>query len=182
MPLGEPAPREALHKRQIDCRGYRRDDGRWDIEGHLTDAKTYDFENTDRGTVHAGEPVHEMWLRLTIDDDFKILAVEAATDHGPFNHCGAITPNFQRLVGVTIGKGFRRRTQRLLGGVAGCTHLVHLLGPMATTAMQTILPLRRRQLSGEATTTRPTLLDSCHVFASDSEVVKREWPEFYTGD
>ena len=27
------------------------------------------FENADRGTIHAGEPVHEMWLRPTIDDD-----------------------------------------------------------------------------------------------------------------
>ncbi len=182
MPLSEPETREPIHVRRIECRGFRRGDGMWDIEGRLVDTKSYDFDNKHRGTVHAGEPVHEMELRLTIDDDLQIVAVEAVTEHGPFPHCAAITPNFQRLVGVTIGQGFTRATRRMLGGVEGCTHLVHLLGPMATTAMQTIWPLRQREQGRTGPMTRPGLIDTCHVFAADGEVVKREWPEFYTGE
>ncbi len=182
MPLSEPRPREPIHVRRIECHGFRRVDGNWDIEGRLVDTKSYDFENKHRGTVHAGVPVHEMVLRLTIDDDFKIVAVEAVTEHGPFPHCPAITANFQRLVGVTIGPGFSRATRRMLGGVEGCTHLVHLLGPMATTAIQMIWPLRHREQGREAPMTRPALIDTCHVFAADGEVVKREWPEFYEGE
>ena len=45
MPLSPPAPREPIHTRAIDLRGYRREDGLWDIEGHLTDVKCYDFES-----------------------------------------------------------------------------------------------------------------------------------------
>ena len=56
----------------IECRGFRRADGLWDIEGHLTDTKTYDFDTQFRGTVASGAPVHEMWLRLTVDDDLVI--------------------------------------------------------------------------------------------------------------
>ena len=52
---------------------------------------------------HAGEPVHEMWLRLTIDDSMRIHEVEAVTDYGPFGMCPAITDNFKRLEGLTIG-------------------------------------------------------------------------------
>jgi len=28
---------------------------------------------------------------------------------------------------------------------------------------------------------KPRLIDSCHAFASDGDVVKRYWPDFYTG-
>ena len=29
---------------------------------------------------------------------------------------------------------------------------------------------------------RPALLNSCHAYASDGEIVKRYWPHAYTGD
>ena len=73
------------------------------------DTKTYAFPNRHRGEVAAGEPVHEMWLRLTIDDSMRIHAVEAVTDHGPFGMCPAIVENFKRLEGLTIGPGFAAR-------------------------------------------------------------------------
>jgi endonuclease IV len=28
---------------------------------------------------------------------------------------------------------------------------------------------------------RPLFLNTCHAFASDSEIAKKNWPEFYTG-
>lgn len=180
MPLTPPATREPLHTREVTCHGYRREDGLWDIEASLKDTKAYAFDNRYRGTVQPGEPVHEMWLRLTIDDDFKIHAVEAVTDQGPFPVCPAITPAFQRLVGLSIRPGWNKRVRGLLGGVHGCTHLVELLGPLATTAYQTIWPRRDSDRKNEGT--RPAILDSCHALRSDGEVVKEIWPRFYTGD
>jgi hypothetical protein len=44
MPLSTSADREPLHTRSITCRGYRRADGLWDIEGHLRDVKDYSFQ------------------------------------------------------------------------------------------------------------------------------------------
>lgn len=41
--LSPPVPREAVHKRQINCNGFVRDDGLYDIEAELTDHKTYAF-------------------------------------------------------------------------------------------------------------------------------------------
>src|SRR3954454_24954269 len=145
MPLSRPAPREHLHSRRVTCQGFRRDDGLWDIEGHLTDVKTYGFGNDDRGTIEPGDPIHEMWIRLTLDDGFAVRAVEVVTDKSPFAVCPAITPNFQRLVGLRIAAGWTARVRELLGGVEGCTHLVELLGPVATTAFQTIFPVLSRE-------------------------------------
>ena len=134
MPLSEPAPRKHLHTRHVECRGYLRDDGLWDIEGRMVDTKTYSFPNRHRGEVATGQPVHEMWLRLTIDDAMRIHEVEAVTDYGPFGMCPAITGNFKRLEGLTIGPGFRRAVRARVGGTQGCTHLVELVDPIATTA------------------------------------------------
>jgi len=182
MPLSAPVPREKIHDRQVECHGYRRADGLWDIEAHLTDTKTYAFNNRYRGEVTAGEPVHEMWLRLTIDETLKIHAVEAVTDHGPFPVCAAITPRFRLLEGLTIGPGWTRAVRERVGGALGCTHLVELLGPLATTAYQTLVGQRDKQEAQAIDTgERPALLDTCHALGGDSPVVRDLWPRFYTG-
>lgn len=188
MPLSAAADREHIHTRSVECRGYRRSDGLWDIEGHLTDVKTYPFTNDHRGTIVPGESLHDMWIRLTVDDKLTIAEVEAVTDQAPYHLCGDITPNYQRLVGLSMRPGFTRSVRERLGGVHGCTHLVELLGPMATTAFQTIYPIlfRERAERGEEPPAgkkrRPALLNTCHAYASDGEIVRRHWPDFYTGD
>ena len=63
---------------------------------------------------------------------------------------------------------------------------MELLGPIATTAVQTIFAYRNRLRKDDAREAakparRPRLLDTCYAFASDSPVVKRYWPDFYTG-
>lgn len=177
MPLSKNnIKRELIHKRRIQCYGYRREDNLWDIEGHLIDTKTYDFSNMDRGSVSAGEPVHEMWLRITVDDDLVIHATEAATEFGPFNICPGAVPNFSKIKNIKIGPGFRAEINKLVGGSLGCTHLRELLGPMATTAFQTIIPIRSKKANGNAAKNH-SLIGSCHAYSPGGEVVRRIWPE-----
>jgi hypothetical protein len=188
MPLSPPAERRHIHTRQVTCQGFRRADGLWDTEGHITDVKTYPFPNDYRGSIEPGEPIHDMWIRLTVDDGFEVKAVEAVTDKSPFQVCPAITPNFQRLVGLRIKSGWTQKVKELLGGVEGCTHLVELLGPVATTAFQTIFPVLAREKAErehphESGRKRPPLLmNTCHAFRSDGEIARKSWPEHYTGD
>ena len=181
MPLSPPAERELQHTRKYDFRGYSRADGLWDIEGHMTDVKTYGFDNAHRGRIEAGDPIHDMWIRLTIDEQLIVHEIEAVTDAGPYGICPAITPNFQKIKGDRIGAGWRARVREKLGGTEGCTHLVEMLGAMATAAYQTLYPALARKAAGKPVTRRPALIDSCHAFASDGEVVKKQWPDFYTG-
>jgi len=186
MPLSPSVPREHIHTRHVECRGFRRADGLWDIEGHLTDVKSYPFHNLHRGEIAPGTPIHDMWLRLTVDDDLTIHAVEAVTDSSPFRTCPEATPNFQRLVGLSIRSGFKREVRERLGGTQGCTHLVELLGPIATTAFQTVFPIKNRSEAAGAAQDgahrpRPQLIDTCHALASDGQVVRESWPDYYTG-
>ncbi len=182
MPLTKSASRKPMHHRRVECQGYLREDGLWDIEGHLVDTKPYDFANPDRGgTIRAGEPLHEMWIRLTVDTDLVVQHVEAKTDFGPYSVCGEITQSFKVLVGLRIAPGWTLKTRAALGGVKGCTHLVELLGPMATTAFQTIYPARVKRDGSADPGRRPPMLDSCHAYRSDGPLVKQRWPAFYTG-
>jgi len=183
MPLSDPAPREHIHTREIICHAYEREDGLFDLDAHLSDVKTYDFPNQDRGGIKAGEPLHGMWLRLTIDTSFVIKAVEAKMDHTPYHFCKMIEPDHQKLVGLQIGAGWNRKVREVLGGTHGCTHLREMLGRMATVAFQSVYS-RNRQTGEEIDDRRgekPWVLDGCHTWSSDSPVVKREYPDWYTG-
>ena len=66
------------------------------------------------------------------------------------------------------------------GGVHGCTHLVELLGPVATVAYQTLVARRMKQANDQPDR-RPSIIGSCHAYRSDGDVVRQRWPKFYTG-
>ncbi|MGQ0750538.1 MAG: DUF2889 domain-containing protein [Betaproteobacteria bacterium] len=182
MPLTTPAGRRLMHTRSVQCCGYEREDGLWDIEAHLVDTKTYTHLRRHGGRERPpGQPVHDMWVRLTIDLDMKVHDAQAATEEGPYPHCGDIAPAFKALIGLTIGPGWHRRTMERLGGTRGCTHLVELLGPLGTTAFQATTRARESRLSARTPGGRPYQLNACHVYRDDSEAVRERWPEFYTG-
>ena len=90
MPLSPPVGRQHLHTRKVTCQGFYRDDGLYDIEGRITDEKTYEHANEWRGPLRPGDFVHDMSIRLTIDHRFTIVDVEAVTDKSPFQMCGNI--------------------------------------------------------------------------------------------
>jgi Protein of unknown function (DUF2889) len=199
MPLPSPQPREAIHTRAIEINGYRRADGLYDLEAHLTDTKTFGQTNYDRGYIAAGEPVHDMWLRLTVDDAMQIVGVDAVSDKTPYVMCPAAAPNFSRLIGLRIKAGFLRDANQLVGGSMGCTHLRELLQQMATTAFQTINPTKVRQEmraegvddvpGSDKTDARitekmggpPKILNTCLAYADNGPLVKRRWPNLYQG-
>jgi hypothetical protein len=199
MPLTQSQDRELLHSRDIVLRGYRRDDGLYDIEAQLTDTKTYGSASHDRGYIQAGEPIHGMWLRLTVDEERRIVACEAASDHTPYTICPAAAPNFARLAGLQIRPGFLREAAKRIGGTIGCTHLRELLQQLATTAYQTIDSSRARREAAAAGEVDkpgsdgldvriaakmggpPAILNTCIAYAAESPVVRRRWPHLYTG-
>ena len=186
-----PAPREALHTRRYDFRGYRRNDGLFDIEGRMVDTKDYDFPNEWRGTVEAGAPVHDMRIRLTLDDHFTVRDIVVKTAAAPFAICGDITPAFDVLKGTTVAKGWTRTLRAHFAGSHGCTHHVEMLRAMGTVAFQTIYGYREKakrdsglsKTDGPPTDSkpgkRPGFIDTCHALASGGEVVRTHWPEFY---
>lgn len=175
MPPVEPDPlREPIHTRTVTLNGYRRSDGLFDIEGNLKDVRPHDV-NLPSGLKRGGEPIHDMWLRLTVDHTALILAVSARTDSAPFGRaCGVITPAYEALVGVRVGPGFRGKVRTLFGGIKGCTHISELLLTMGTAVLQALVGN-----VPESPDVKPFSLDGCHALDTTGPVVAQFHPRWY---
>ncbi|MCA2998035.1 MAG: DUF2889 domain-containing protein [Rhodocyclaceae bacterium] len=177
MPLSAHVPRQPLHHRKISARGYKRDDGLFEVEGHLIDTKAYSFKLRS-GERLAGEPVHEMWLRITYDTSMTIIDAEASSDAHPYpGFCGEITPRYRAMIGWSMRPGFSAKVRAAFGGIKGCTHLTDLISVLATTAYQNLagqLPSNPEK--------KPFQLDGCHALASDAAAVATFYPKWYRGD
>ena len=183
MGLPEAAAREKKHHRKIDCEGFLRDDGLWDIDVHMVDTRTYDcgYDILHRGgVIEAGEPVHDMWLRFTIDLDFLIHDVHAASDQTPFSICPRAAEAMRSLIGLRIGYGWMRQVRERIGADISCTHLMDLLGQLAATSYQTLHAALEERETKRESRVKPPIIDTCLALSSSGEVVKSRWPEFYT--
>jgi len=197
MPLSEPKERELLHTRTIVIHGYRRSDGQYDIEAHLTDTKAKGIANEHRGYIEAGEPLHGMWLRMTVNERLQIVSCEAASDQTPYAVCALAAPNFAQLAGLQIKAGFLRAAAQRIGGTAGCTHLRELLQQMGTTAHQTVFAARaereaqaiEREVGATLTPDEVDariaakfggggrIVNTCIAYDEAGPLVERRWPE-----
>ena len=184
MSLPTPAPRRHLHTRTIKCEGFERDDGLYDIEARIVDQKTYPTHEPYRGHRAPGMHVHDMQLRLTLEQDMTVRAIEVKTNHAPYDACRTVAPNYNALIGAKVGGGWRKAVTEAVGRTRGCTHITELLMPAATVAFQTIGSWPKAgQVATEAkpdlTAKKPYFIDACKAWASDGEVVKRLFPLHY---
>src|SRR3546814_13901379 len=157
-----------------------------DWSSDVCSSDLYDFPNEARGEIKAGTPVHDMWIRLTIDGEYRIHDVEAVTDAGPYRGCGDIAPDFVKLKGLKIGPGWTRQVKERVGGTQGCTHLVELLRPIATVCYQTIVGWRIRMAREQGAAPprprgKPRPIESCHTYSPAGGFVRNVWPAFSTG-
>ena len=175
MPLPPPdCARDASHQRTITIRAHARRDGLWDIEGHLTDVWPHPVTKAG-GLLPGGQPMHEMWLRLTVDRTATIVAVQAATDAGPYDQaCSAITPDYAQLVGVRVARGYRDAIRRLFGRTAGCTHMNELAAAMGSAALQALWSELTQDPDQQ-----PFSIDGCHALKSTGPQVATFFPRWH---
>ncbi len=189
MSLPPASPRRALHARSIHCEGFVRDDGLWDIEARILDTKTYVYTEPYRGRRDPGSEVHDMRVRLTIDDTLTVRDIAVAMPATPYPTCPEAAARFRQLIGLSIGSGWRSEINKRLGGTGGCTHVRELLFPMATVAFQTVrgwpednppegAPGVRNTVGSDGS--RPMFIDGCYAWAADGEVVARLYPAHST--
>ena len=187
MALATPTTRTHVHTRNIAFHGYLREDGLWDIEAELLDRREYAYVSRDQSRRAAPSTVHNMLLRVTLNDDMVIQAITSSMATTPFGECSQAADPLQKLVGARLGGGWRRTIDEAMGGVAGCTHLRELLFNVATAAFQTIPVYRNnnRRGTGEADLKPVKLLKppphfgKCMSWDFNGPVMKRVAPEFY---
>jgi len=180
MSLSHPAPRREIHHRVIDMHGYLREDGLYDIEAHLVDTKPFPLALIGwPQPLPAGTPLHDLSIRLTIDAACVVKKIEASSDATPYPLCKEAESTLSVLVGERIAAGWSGIVKQKLRGPASCTHLMEMLIPLATTALQAINGARR---IGQSTvnlaevTVRP---DGCYAYSRRRSVIQRFWPEHF---
>lgn len=175
LPVSE-IERELLHTRRVRYEGYKRADGLWDIEAHITDVKNHDFA-LRTGVRRAGLPVHDMIVRVTIDRKFNVVDALAVSDAVPYpGGCDAVGPAYKKLIGLNLVKKFRDGVKERLGGVQGCTHITEMLAGLPTAAIQSFAgEMREERPPGR----KPFQLDHCYAMDTSGETVKKWYPEWY---
>lgn len=178
MPLTAAAEREEIHQRIISMKAYRRKDGLFDVEAHLHDSKPFAFQRVGRADpLPAGASQHDLWLRLTVDADHVVRAVESASDTTPFAICPQGGASLGALVGAKVGKGWSKIVRERLARVDNCTHLVEMLAPLATVVLMGLRagkPVSERFPAGVP----PKELDSCYAWSAERSEVARMFPAY----
>lgn len=186
MSLPLPAARTQLHSRDIVLAGYKRDDGHWDLEAALRDSRGYSKFAFDKGIIKAGEPIHDMAIRITVDDSMTVREVAASMSSVPFLECQRVVEPLQQMLGAVIGKGWRQNIEQRIGGTKGCTHLRELLQAIGTVAFQTIPSYRAHMSQVEQPVSvqkdiPPYYLGKCMSWDLNGAVVERHFPMHFAG-
>ncbi|MFO1339537.1 MAG: DUF2889 domain-containing protein [Burkholderiaceae bacterium] len=178
MPLPPSDPQRQLkHQRAIQVQAYARADGLWEIDAFVRDSKTRPTGSPARQRP-AGEPIHDLHLRILVDAGFNIVASGAESLAMPYpGHCDDHGDRYAALAGLNLMRGFKRAVRERLGGVRGCTHLTELADVLPTAVVQAF--------AGEVlevhpdSDTQPFQIDRCHALASDGEAVRLHYPRWF---
>ena len=127
----------------------------------MLDTKPHAFEIEGEGEWAPNEAIHQMSIRVTLDETMVIRDIAVCMDAHPHDPCPQAMPPMQGLIGETLGKGWRKTIERHLGGTVGCTHLRELLFNLATAAFQT----RSASFSPSGDGRPPIHLGQCRAWA-----------------
>jgi hypothetical protein len=184
MTLPQAAPQRQLkHRRQIDVQVFSRGDGHWEVDATIVDVKTRDAVLA--GEVRAaGLPIHDMLLRLVVDEQLNILEAGSSTRWMPYpgqcdQHGDEQGEAYARLVGLNLLQGFRGALRERVGGALGCTHLTELAQVLPTAVVQAFAGEVIDTRGDQANSARPFQIDRCHALRSDGHAVRTHYPRWY---
>jgi hypothetical protein len=173
------ATRQLKHRRQIDVQVFSRGDGLWEVDATLSDTKTRATQMAE-GTRPAGTPIHDMLLRLVVNEKFDIVEAGSQTRWMPYTgSCDQHGDVYGRLAGLNLLQDFRGSMRRLVGGVLGCTHITELAQVLPTAVVQAFAGEVLDTRGNTEGAARPFQIDRCHALRSDGEVVRRHYPRWY---
>ncbi len=134
MPLPPEPDLELLHDRTYEVKAYRKNATTMTLRGIVRDVKP-------AGLYIADDPepltIHHMVLELDIGfPSMEIQRVDIVFEDFPHTTCPSIVPEYQKLIGLSVARGFTNKVRDLLGGPRGCTHILALLQAMAPVTNQ----------------------------------------------
>lgn len=171
--------RQLKHRRRIDVQIYARGNGLWEVDAHIADVRPNETRMAT-GMLPAGDPIHDMLLRLVVDEQFNVVEAGAETRAMPYpGECGNYGDLYSRLVGLNLMRGFRHGVRERLGGVKGCTHITELTQVLPTAVVQAFAGEVIDTRGEGADSTQPFQIDRCHALRADGPTVKTYYPRWH---
>lgn len=171
---------DLIHTRDYETRVYRLSDDELLVRGAVSDRKP-------PGLYIDGDPepleVHQMQVELRVAlPDLEITDARVVFETHPHSSCPLIAADYEKLVGLSIARGFTRRIRDLFGGPNGCTHTNALLQAMAPAVVQATWSVSVRKRRAEGGTISPfeapdrekriaANTNTCHVWSEHGEHV-----------
>lgn len=172
--------RQEIHHRQIDFKGYQRDDGLFEVEAHLTDCKSFDFTPPGGTTMFpAHTPIHDLYVRVIFDQDMLIRNVLTNFVAHPYFTCIGGGDKLKAIIGLRIGAGWNLEIRKRLPACESCTHMRELLTPLASAAYQTMTARRTYLLHATKDDGTPRKINSCYAYRATGGLVEQLWPDFH---
>lgn len=171
---------DLIHTRRYEARVYQVSDTELLVRGAVSDMKPPGLYILDDP-----EPmeIHQMQLELRVAiPELEIISAQVVFETYPNSKCPIIANDYEKLVGLSITRGFTHKIRDLFGGPNGCTHTNALLQAMAPAVVQSMWSVSvrdGRQGEGSEATSSPearerriaSTLNTCHVWAEDGEHV-----------
>lgn len=172
-PDGIDPQADLIHERAYVVRAYRKDDATLWLRGAVRDQKP-------PGLYIADDPepltVHHMILDLHIAiPSLEITWAKVVMEAHPHENCVQIEDHYQKLIGLSIARGFTHKVREVFGGPRGCTHTTALLQAMAPVAVQSMWSIRMASKEPPTSEGRAKAMannvNTCHIWAEDGEQV-----------
>ena len=171
--------RQLKHRRSIDVQIYARGNGLWEVDAHITDVRPVTTQMVT-GPLPAGEPIHDMLLRLVVDEQCNIVEAGAQTTAMPYpGQCDTYGDVYGRLVGLNLMKGFRQAVKERVGGAQACTHITELAQVLPTAVVQAFAGEVIDTRGASADSTQPFQIDRCHALRANGPTVQAYYPRWY---
>jgi len=160
-----------LHTRNIQIDVYAQGDNRLLLKGRLTDLR-HRQSDAEGKLTEVNRVIHDMNLRLTVKlPEAVIVSAEAAMDTIPYpgtdetggESCRDTLSAVEKLVGLTITRGFSSKVREIMSDITSCAHLTTLALTTAPLTFQGMGALMRAQ---GAKLPRPLkrLLNTCYMW------------------
>jgi hypothetical protein len=171
---------DLLHTRDYETKIYQLSENELLVRGAVSDRKPpglYVLDDPNELEIHQ----MRLELRVTIPG-LEIKSAKVLFESHPHSNCPIIAADYEKLVGLSIARGFTRKIRDLFGGPNGCTHTNALLQAMAPAVVQatwsaTVLNQRaagktQENLTREERESRIQFSqNTCHLWAAGGEHV-----------
>ncbi len=166
-----------VHERRLEFKTFALANDQVIVEGWLKDDRGVPRYHLDGRVSPPGE-VHRICVRLLLGGwPLTILDAEAEMPVVPHNECPTVQDTVKEIIGLTITHGYSDKVLELLGGIKGCTHMVHLIVAMGNAALHGYWShsLQNRRPLPNTTEEIPELeyvINSCRIWQKDGVAIQ----------